>query len=191
MSRATGASSPSWRSTDFPSPRAWSRWASRRPRSTTRSPTTTIRPPAPTSPVDSVAATDGFVTDIVAPLQEAQALFDGATYLTRLSTFISPPEMTKDPLFLFNGNLGDVSNLHVAQGFFECGDMQFDHCTARIRLALPDGTVERLQQSGAPYVCYGRGRLCRPTRSMPCRLWGSPGSGAPSVPASWLPTIPR
>ncbi len=109
------------------------------------------------APFDSVAATDGFVTDIVAPLQEAQALFDGATYLTRLSTFISPPEMTKDPLFLFNADLGDVSNVHTAQAVYECGASQFSHCDAPIRLTLPDGTVERLQQSGSPYECFGSG----------------------------------
>jgi MYXO-CTERM domain-containing protein len=107
------------------------------------------------APFDPVAATNGFATDIVAPLEEAQALFDGSPYLTRLSTFISPPQMTKDPLFVFNSDIGDVSNVHTAQGVYECGNQQYTICDAPIRLTLPDGSVERLFATPSMY-CTGQ-----------------------------------
>ncbi len=111
------------------------------------------------APFDPVAATDGFATDIAAPLQEAQSLFDGAPYLTRLSTFISPPQMTKDPLFVFNSDLGDVSNVHAAQGVYECGDQQYTICDAPIRLTLPDGSIERLTATPSNYCSYQTSRM--------------------------------
>jgi hypothetical protein len=45
-----------------------------------------------------------------------QTLFDAHPYLTRLATFISPEEMTKDPLFVTNRLLSNVSNQHTAVG---------------------------------------------------------------------------
>ncbi len=37
-------------------------------------------------------------------------------YLTRLSTYIDPEEMTADPVFTFDGSLPDVSNVRDATG---------------------------------------------------------------------------
>jgi MYXO-CTERM domain-containing protein len=118
--------------------------------------------PAGFAPFDSVAATDGFQSMIVAPLQEAQTLFDNSPYLTRLATFISPPQMTKDPLFLFNSDIGDVSNVHAAQGVYECGDQQYSICDAPIRLTLPDGNVERLTAAPSTYCTYQTTRTLAP-----------------------------
>jgi hypothetical protein len=51
---------------------------------------------------------------VVAPLSRAQAIIDGSGYVTRLFTTMSAEEMTVDPEFSFNGELGDVSNVHTA-----------------------------------------------------------------------------
>jgi len=123
--------------------------------------------PAGFAPFDSVAATDGFQSMIVAPLQEAQTLFDNSPYLTRLASFISPPQMTKDPLFLFNSDIGDVSNIHVAQGVYECGDQQYSICDAPIRLTLPDGNVERLTVEPSTYCSYQTRTLAPAVAALP------------------------
>jgi MYXO-CTERM domain-containing protein len=125
--------------------------------------------PGEFAPFDSAAATDAFQSTIVAPLQEAQALFDDARYLTRLATFISPPQMTKDPLFLFNSDLPDVSNTQTAQAVYECGNQQYSMCDAPVRLTLPDGTTERMaMQPASTYCPYA------PSRTPPAAVINSP-----------------
>ncbi len=115
--------------------------------------------PGEFAPFDAVVATNGFQATIVAPLQEAQTLFDKAPYLTRLATFISPPQMTKDPLFLFNPDLPDVSNMLSAQAVYECGNQQYSICDAPVRLTLPDGTTERMAMPPpAAYCTYQQSR---------------------------------
>ena len=65
-----------------------------------------------------------FVADleerVIGALQEGQAIFDAHPYLTRLKTTVSPDEMTRDPFFAFNPELGDVSNIHQATGTGTC-----------------------------------------------------------------------
>lgn len=46
-------------------------------------------------------------TTIIDPLSETLAVFDGDRYMTRLYTTLSPEEMTLDPTFSFNPDLGD------------------------------------------------------------------------------------
>ena len=55
-----------------------------------------------TSPVSPQAISDSIVT----PRINAQMMIDGHPYLTRLNTFISPEEMTKDPFFFESRDLG-------------------------------------------------------------------------------------
>ena len=109
------------------------------------------------APFDPNAFTDELDATIVKPLQAAQALFDQGPYLTRLATFISPAQMTKDPLFAFNGDLGDVPVMRQADATYECGLMAYSHCDAPLRLRLPDGrTLRLLPDSSAPNsACYG------------------------------------
>ena len=57
---------------------------------------------------------------VVKPLKDAQGLFDHHPYLTRVFTTISPEEMTKDPVFSFNPDLADVSNLHKVTAKAHC-----------------------------------------------------------------------
>jgi MYXO-CTERM domain-containing protein len=65
-----------------------------------------------------------FVADLeerfITPLKDGQALFTKHPYLTRLFTTMSPDEMTRDPLFAFNGDLGDVSNVHTVIAKAKC-----------------------------------------------------------------------
>ena len=60
-------------------------------------------------------------------------MFDDYPKLTRMYTTLSPEEMTRDPVFSFNPNLPDVSNVHQATFVFDCED------TSRGVLYLPDG----------------------------------------------------
>ena len=93
------------------------------------------------APFDPVAITAEIQTKIVDPLQAGQTLFDTHAYLTRLATFISPEEMTKDPEFVFNPDLPTLSNVHTATAHVMCGAKAFTYCEAPIRLDLPDGGV--------------------------------------------------
>jgi hypothetical protein len=107
------------------------------------------------APFDPSAMTDELDATIVQPLANAQALFDGFPYLTRLATFISPMEMTKDPIFSFNGDLGDVPVLRQADAVFECGTMLYNRCQAPLRMRLPDGRTLRFKPAPTTTPCYG------------------------------------
>ena len=69
---------------------------------------------------DPVAMTADLEERVVQPMIDAQALFTTHTYLTRLFTTVSPDEMTKDPMFSFNPDLPDVSNVHTVQATPVC-----------------------------------------------------------------------
>ena len=69
---------------------------------------------------DPVAMTADLKERVVQPMIDAQALFGTHTYLTRLFTTVSPDEMTKDPMFSFNPDLPDVSNVHTVQATPVC-----------------------------------------------------------------------
>lgn len=59
---------------------------------------------------------------VVTPLHDTQQLMDRMPYLTRLFTTVSPDEMTRDPIFAFNPDLPEVSNLHQAKGKATCDE---------------------------------------------------------------------
>ncbi len=60
---------------------------------------------------------------VVTPTLAAGQLFRDHPYMTRLFTTLSPEEMTKDPVFSFNPDLPEVSNVHNAQvEFLECAE---------------------------------------------------------------------
>lgn len=69
---------------------------------------------------DANAFTDDVDAVIVTPLRDAQATFDANPYLTRLFTTLSADEMTIDPMFNFNPDLGDVDNVRRATARCEC-----------------------------------------------------------------------
>ena len=69
---------------------------------------------------DEAACANELEAAIVAPLRHAQELFDRLPYFTRLHTSLSAEEMTVDPVFAFNSEMGDVDNVHRATAVMVC-----------------------------------------------------------------------
>ena len=66
------------------------------------------------------AFVDDLLAVVITPLRETQALFSEYGTLTRLYTTLSASEMTRDPVFDFNPDLPQVSNLRTAAARWEC-----------------------------------------------------------------------
>ena len=96
------------------------------------------------TPTDFVAALD---TNVIQPMKIVQTVIDAHPELTRLYTTMSADEMTVDPLFTFNHDLPDVSNVHTAKRVIECTPAvdQFD---APWRIELPQGG--QIRGAGSP-----------------------------------------
>jgi MYXO-CTERM domain-containing protein len=97
------------------------------------------------SPVDLTALLD---ERVVQPTLAAGALFRDNEYMTRLFTTMSPNEMTRDPVFSFNPDLPEVSNIHQGKLTYYCGRIDEDSPTETPavittengwELVLPDG----------------------------------------------------
>ena len=84
-----------------------------------------------------------FVADIwekiFNPLEEASELFAEYDYLTRMYTVISPNEMTRDPIFLFNPDLGNVNRIHRAVATAVCKPGS-NYEAEEVKVTLEDGT---------------------------------------------------
>jgi hypothetical protein len=100
------------------------------------------------APFDAVAAADEFETEILVPMNSYRRLFERDGRLTRLATFISPEEMTADPLFVTNPSLPDVAPQHIAVAHVMCGDEEYDACDAPVRLRTEDGRDTRYRAVG-------------------------------------------
>ena len=76
-------------------------------------------------PVELAAARSALILELNAsvtdPLIETLAVFDGDPYITRLYTTLSPEEMTLDPTFSFNPDLGDQARERRAKLTMSCG----------------------------------------------------------------------
>ena len=57
---------------------------------------------------------------VIAPTLAAGQMFRDHDYLSRLFTTLSPNEMTKDPVFSFNPDLPEVSNVHTGTLTYYC-----------------------------------------------------------------------
>jgi hypothetical protein len=79
---------------------------------------------------------------VIKPIRDIQDLVTGLPYITRLYSTLSAAEMTTDPLFSFNGDLPDYSNVHNAERVVECSPdvSQFE---APWRVELEQGAVVR------------------------------------------------
>ena len=66
------------------------------------------------SAVDGAALADALDADFITPVADALDLIAGAPKVTRLMMRISPSEMDRDPIFDFNADLPDVSNVVIA-----------------------------------------------------------------------------
>jgi MYXO-CTERM domain-containing protein len=80
--------------------------------------------------------------NVIEPMRVVQKLIDAHPQVTRLYTTLSAEEMTLDPLFTFNPDLPELSNIHTAQRIIECNPdvYQFE---ANWRIELPSGGVIR------------------------------------------------
>ncbi|MCA9514042.1 MAG: DUF2330 domain-containing protein [Myxococcales bacterium] len=117
----------------------------------------------------------GFVADleerVITPLREAQDLFDASPYLTRLFTTVSPEEMDRDPVFVQNADLGDVSNQHTAMAQSVC-DEDDPQKMKQIIITLESGetlTVDGPFDDYCPY-CGGETIDLAPTEPAAARI---------------------
>ncbi len=90
-----------------------------------------------------------FITEYAAPTSELRVthpllrqLSDRFSYVTRLNTVISPEEMTVDPIFDYDPNLNDVSNIRDLRGM--TGLYQ---CERDARASSPIGRIQSFSES--------------------------------------------
>jgi MYXO-CTERM domain-containing protein len=100
---------------------------------------------------DEAACANELEAAIVAPLRHAQELFDSLPYFTRLHTSLSAEEMTVDPVFAFNREMGDVDNVHRATAVMVC-DSPSDYGALPIVVTLSDGREVLTSFSGSGLV---------------------------------------
>jgi hypothetical protein len=91
------------------------------------------------SPSGYIAALEA---NVIKPMKDVQNLIDAHPYITRLYTTMSASEMTVDPLFSFNPDLADVSNIHSATRVIECSS-KVNQFEAPWRIELPQGGIVR------------------------------------------------
>lgn len=75
-----------------------------------------------TEPADLVMLADEIWTKYVEPTREAIAFANDHPYVTRMYTTMDPEEMTEDPVFAFNPDLPEISNIHTATQINYCND---------------------------------------------------------------------
>ncbi len=92
---------------------------------------------------DPVAFTEALEADIVAPMRDAESLFTDYPYLTRLTSSMSPEEMTLDPYFVLNRDMEEVSKERWATLYTDCSDGQ-DWSEAPRWIELSDGREIRV-----------------------------------------------
>ena len=107
---------------------------------------------------DAAAAAADIDEQVLTPLANYRRLFDRPGRLTRLATFISPEEMTSDPLFVTNRSLPDLPPQHIAVAHVMCGDGE-QACAAPVRLRTEDGRDVSYPSIGCRQ--YDRGDLDR------------------------------
>lgn len=91
------------------------------------------------SPTAFLAAIEA---EVIEPMRGVQELIDRAPYTTRLYSTLSAADMTADPVFVFNPDLPEVSNVHQADRVVECDGSVFEF-EAPWRIDFPQGTVIR------------------------------------------------
>jgi MYXO-CTERM domain-containing protein len=79
---------------------------------------------------------------VIQPMRVVQELLDAHPQVTRLYTTLSAEEMTLDPLFTFNPDLPELSNIHTAERIIECNPSVYQF-EANWRIELPGGGVIR------------------------------------------------
>jgi hypothetical protein len=155
--------------------------------------------------VDGERLLTEFYESAVKPMLATAELLASRPYVTRLYTTMSADEMTIDPMFHFNPDLDDVSNVHTAERYI--------HCDGSWNVTLPNGDVVYGDASGAwpdlgeqpaarkivQLTTKGQGEVLEdnaeaisdmlaaraPEGSCGCRVPGAPDAGA-ARPVAWL-----
>jgi MYXO-CTERM domain-containing protein len=102
----------------------------------------------PLTPFDKEAFLNALASEVITPMFDTDELVVSRPHVTRLYTTLSAPEMDLDPLFDFNADLDDVSNVHNATRVFECNPT-IPLSEAPSRVELEDGRVVRLPPGGS------------------------------------------
>jgi hypothetical protein len=101
--------------------------------------------------LEPVAFLQAVEESAIVPMEETAAMFRALPTVTRFYTTMSADEMTRDPAFDFNANLGDVSNIHQASRIIECSPSLMTS-EAPWRIVLPSGETVRGSGTGWPFT---------------------------------------
>lgn len=103
------------------------------------------------TPVDVVAAAKELEDTVLKPMDDLVEIFDqdNNDYLTALYSTISPAEMTRDPIFKFNSQLPEVSNVREAKGERQCSEDKFPW-EVPIKITLSNGKQFTIAQATPP-----------------------------------------
>jgi hypothetical protein len=104
---------------------------------------------------DPILLTDELEQRVVQPTLDAGQMFRENPYMTRMFTTLSPEEMTKDPVFSFNPDLPDVSNIHEATLTYFCGFGSNDQGTTPAQLVTEQGWVLSMPDGEASFEWPG------------------------------------
>lgn len=94
----------------------------------------------PAVAIDAQAVLTAVEGEVVGPVRDGEALFRAHPYVTRLYTTLSADEMDEDPMFEFNPELPELSNVHVATRRVAC-DGRHSQREAPWTVELREGTV--------------------------------------------------
>lgn len=72
------------------------------------------------APVDAALVAAAIDEEVLQPRAEADALFTDYPIVSRMTSSISPEEMTIDPVFVFNSEMGPVERIRLATERFDC-----------------------------------------------------------------------
>lgn len=100
--------------------------------------------------LDAAAFLAALEEDVLAPMRDTQTLLRSRPFSTRFYTTMSATEMTVDPEFDLNPDLGSYSNQHVAERVLECRRDVYSW-EAPWRTTLPDGQVVRGRGNSWPF----------------------------------------
>lgn len=96
---------------------------------------------------DGAAIAEQVRNEVNTPREALRALFDGNDYLTRLYTTLSPAEMTLDPIFSTNPDLGEVARQRTATQYIFC-DADGTELQSLSYVETPSGIRFRLDSDG-------------------------------------------
>ncbi|MEQ1570711.1 MAG: DUF2330 domain-containing protein [Myxococcota bacterium] len=90
-------------------------------------------------PFDPVALAADLDTRVLVPRERAAEMFTRAPVMTRMTSSLSPAEMTVDPTFVFNPDMPMVDVLRLAEEAYSCAGDQQNVFDAPRLLTVPDG----------------------------------------------------